>query len=265
MHEARSETFHTGVTNCAQAEQTLTQNRFRPIEEGDRFEPELGPSSERDEAPIASPKAHPQSKQHPVGSGDEPLRPPNTDESQMSFLLQALVRQIGQQGESHTKAMTECMTGTVSMLKETFESVKECLKSVADTTQLNFQQFASSTHNSFEQLVSSTQTSFQQILAEVRAMNLSANNSTQFITAPSTTYIPDVQISTTNSQSNSTCAKHQNVRLPPFAGNSKDSWKVWHARFTTVANLNKWDETTRLSELMQRCWTVGQGPGSKKE
>ena len=218
------------MTNYAQAEQTLTQNRFSPIEEGDRFEPELGPSSERDEAPIASPKAHPQSKQHPVGSGDEPrdepLRPPNPDESQMSFLLQALVRQIGQQGESHTKAMTECMTGTVSMLKETCESVKECLKSVADTTQLNFQQFASSTHNSFEQLASYTQTSFQQILAEVRAMNLSANNSVQFIKAPSTTYIPDVQISTTNSQSNSICAKHQNVRLPPFAGNSKDSWKV---------------------------------------
>ena len=80
---------------------------------------------------------------------------------------------------------------------------------------------------------------------------LSTIDSTQFITAPSTTYIPDAQISTTNSQSNGTCANHQNVRLPPFAGNSKDSWKVWHARFTAVANLNKWDEATRLSELMQ--------------
>ena len=46
--------------------------------------------------------------------------------------------------------------------------------------------------------------------------------------------------------------KSQTVRLPPFTGNSNDSWKVWHARFTTVANLNGWDETTRLSELMQR-------------
>ena len=345
VHEARSETFHTGVTNYAQTEQTLTQNRFSPIEEGDRFEPELGPSSERDEAPIASPRTNPQSKLHPVGSGDEPLRPPNPDESQMSFLLQALVRQIGQQGESHTKAITECMTGTVTMLKDTCESVKECVKSVADSTQLNFQQFASSTHNSFEQLASSTQNSFHQILAEVRDMRkerlsfpttlgttqafqsgpitsfnstsgqaavtsldanaisttvtapisvcasisksgpcytsalntanvaqrsariashphcepLSTVDSTQFITAPSTSYIPDVQISTTNSQSNGTCAKHQNVRLPPFAGKSNDSWKVWHARFTTVANLNKWDETTRLSELMQRL----QGPAAE--
>ena len=345
VHGARSEIFNAGLTNYVQAEQTPTQNRFSPIEESDRLEPELGPSSERDEAPIASPKAHPQKKLHPVGSGDELLRPPNPDESQMSFLLQALVRQIGQQGESHTKAITECMTGTVTMLKDTCESVKECVKSVADSTQLNFQQFASSTHNSFEQLASSTQTSFQQILAKVRDMRkerlsfpttlgttqafqsgpitsfnstsgqaavtsldvnaisttvtapisvcssiaenrpcytttlstanvaqrsarissqphcepLSTVDSTQFIAAPSTTYIPDVQISTTNSQSNGTCAKHQNVRLPPFAGKSNDSWKVWHARFTTVANLNKWDETTRLSELMQRL----QGPAAE--
>ena len=39
--------------------------------------------------------------------------------------------------------------------------------------------------------------------------------------------------------------KSQSVRLPPFTGNSNDSWKVWHARFTTVANLNRWDETMR--------------------
>ena len=46
--------------------------------------------------------------------------------------------------------------------------------------------------------------------------------------------------------------KSQSVRLPPFTGNSNDSWKVWHARFTTVANLNQLDETRGLSELMQR-------------
>ena len=27
---------------------------------------------------------------------------------------------------------------------------------------------------------------------------------------------------------------------------------MWHARFTTTADLNQWDETTRLTELMQR-------------
>ena len=60
VHEACSEIFNAGLTNYVQAEQTPTQNRFSPIEESDRFEPELGPRSERDEAPIASPKAHTQ-------------------------------------------------------------------------------------------------------------------------------------------------------------------------------------------------------------
>ena len=56
----------------------------------------------------------------------------------------------------------------------------------------------------------------------------------------------------TNTLGAKTCAKSHNVRLPAFAGNSTDSWKVWHTRFTTIADLNQWDETTRLSELMQR-------------
>ena len=68
----------------------------------------------------------------------------------------------------------------------------------------------------------------------------------------SNTCTVDVQKSATSNLSENTCSKHQHVCLPAFAGNSNDSWKVWHARFTTIANLNKWDETTRLSELMQR-------------
>ena len=54
VHEARSEIFNAGLTNYVQAEQTPTQNRFSPIEESDRLEPELGSSSVRDGAPIAT-------------------------------------------------------------------------------------------------------------------------------------------------------------------------------------------------------------------
>ena len=45
---------------------------------------------------------------------------------------------------------------------------------------------------------------------------------------------------------------NRNVKLPAFTGNCNDSWKVWFLRFKTVANLNNWDEPTRLSELVQR-------------
>ena len=104
MHEARSEISHAGLTNYAQAQKTPTQDRFSPFEDGDHLEPE--PRSERDEATIASPKTIQQSKLLPIGSCHKPLRPPNPDELQISFLLQSLVRQIDQQGKSHTKAMT---------------------------------------------------------------------------------------------------------------------------------------------------------------
>ena len=45
---------------------------------------------------------------------------------------------------------------------------------------------------------------------------------------------------------------NRNVKLPACTGNCNDSWKVWYSRFTTIANLNNWDEPTRLSELVQR-------------
>lgn len=41
------------------------------------------------------------------------------------------------------------------------------------------------------------------------------------------------------------------TRLPKFTGDGKSSWKVWHTRFTTVAELHHWDENTCLSELVQ--------------
>ncbi|MCG7869024.1 MAG: hypothetical protein JAY74_21980, partial [Candidatus Thiodiazotropha taylori] len=51
---------------------------------------------------------------------------------------------------------------------------------------------------------------------------------------------------------NSRETRNRGVKLPAFTGNSSDSWKVWFARFMTVADLNNWDESTRLSELVQR-------------
>ena len=47
-------------------------------------------------------------------------------------------------------------------------------------------------------------------------------------------------------------SRNRGVKLPVFSGNSSESWKVWFSRFTTVANLNNWDEPTRLSELVQK-------------
>ena len=46
--------------------------------------------------------------------------------------------------------------------------------------------------------------------------------------------------------------RNRGVKLPAFTGTSSDSWKVWFARFMTVADLYNWDEPTRLSELVQR-------------
>ena len=40
------------------------------------------------------------------------------------------------------------------------------------------------------------------------------------------------------------------VKMPAFDG--KDSWKVWYNRFKTIADLNEWDETTKLNELLPR-------------
>ena len=40
------------------------------------------------------------------------------------------------------------------------------------------------------------------------------------------------------------------VKLPAFTG--KNSWKVWYNRFNTIAQLNNWDETTRLNQLLPR-------------
>ncbi|CAC5399366.1 unnamed protein product [Mytilus coruscus] len=41
-----------------------------------------------------------------------------------------------------------------------------------------------------------------------------------------------------------------NAKLPSFTG--KEKWEVWINRFEAVANLQKWDDRTKLSELLTR-------------
>ena len=45
-------------------------------------------------------------------------------------------------------------------------------------------------------------------------------------------------------------AHEKAVKLPAFTG--KESWKVWYNRFNTIAQLNTWDETTKLNQLLPR-------------
>lgn len=40
------------------------------------------------------------------------------------------------------------------------------------------------------------------------------------------------------------------AKLPPFTGT--EQWKVWHNRFESVANLNRWDEHEKLQQLLPR-------------
>ena len=45
-------------------------------------------------------------------------------------------------------------------------------------------------------------------------------------------------------------AHEKAVKLPAFTG--KESWKVWYNRFNTIAQLNTWNETTKLNQLLPR-------------
>lgn len=87
---------------------------------------------------------------------------------------------------------------------------------------------------------------YQNCIPGVSEINSQSNLSS------SLTNMANTQNSLTGNQTDVSCSKHQTVQLPPFTGSSSDNWKVWHARFTTIANLNKWNEVTCLSELMER-------------
>ena len=69
---------------------------------------------------------------------------------------------------------------------------------------------------------------------------------------PSVTNIRNTDAAANTSGPHEAFSRNSDVKLPVFSGNSSESWKVWFSRFTTVANLNNWDEPTRFSELVQK-------------
>ena len=319
------------------------------------------------------------------GAGGEPPQSRNLDMAPLNLLLQTLMTRMDQKSETHTRAISECMTRSMSMIRKRCESVKECVKVVADSTQNNFQQLLREIRDTrserVQTVVSSPSSNYnrpstasawtteerpqrvatrcqepvavvscaasipsaahniqlQSLSSEMQEMRDDRVHATFYLprcnpsqipnavsterrtvtpvnhslglggftslahrltttTTPSTstfqlsqcgmpmtTAVTDslltqpsvirngsvirnvdsyphlsnrstvgVQKSATNVLCDKPCAQPHTVRLPAFTGNSADSWKVWHARFTIIADLNQWDETTRLSELMQR-------------
>ena len=69
---------------------------------------------------------------------------------------------------------------------------------------------------------------------------------------PSVTNIRNTNAAANASGPHEAFSRSSGVKLPVFSGNSSESWKVWFSRFSTVANLNNWNDSTRLSELLQR-------------
>lgn len=316
IRSARSETVTAGSVEAPPSSPIHTRHRFSRINEDTSINlmPESGTSSAENMAefqhtPVTSSndttlQMQPQTTILTTGSGDEPPSSGNLDTRQIDLLLQ-----------THTKAMSDCMAGTISMLRETCESVKECVMLVANKTQDNFQQllsevremrnergvntFSTTTNLPVNSVLSSSafktqnQTSVSSLvqgqastftpvphnpfMASISALHTTNTSTAQKSVMPtsalngnqncipgvsginsqlnlssSLTNMSNTQNSLTGNQTDVSCSKHQTVRLPPFTGSSSDSWKVWHARFTTIANLNKWNEVTCLSELMQR-------------
>ncbi|MES9881559.1 MAG: hypothetical protein ABW185_11820 [Sedimenticola sp.] len=54
-----------------------------------------------------------------------------------------------------------------------------------------------------------------------------------------------------DNRANKTPPNISNTKLPKFTGDGNSNWKVWYARFSTVATIHNWDENRRLSELVQ--------------
>ena len=69
---------------------------------------------------------------------------------------------------------------------------------------------------------------------------------------PSVTNIRNTNAAANTSGPHAAFSRNSGVKLPVFSGHCSESWKVWFSRFTTVANLNNWDDPTRLSKLVQK-------------
>ena len=184
--------------------------------------------------------------------------------------------------------MKECMMGIADMTRNNFQDLLHALRSNDDNTRPQPQSSSSTSQQengiqravitscmppdptvvtSLAQYHTDTFVTQSRLPSVTATVSRDSNHRNPFPSGSSNPYdqvaMPRLNNSGTNSQHsqiespasfpNAPCLnKSQSVRLPPFTGSSNDSWKVWHARFTTVANLNRWDETTRLSELMQR-------------
>ena len=71
-------------------------------------------------------------------------------------------------------------------------------------------------------------------------LSASSHNSLHSTTASHTHNLTTTTVPHSSASSNETAgSKGQNVKLSPSTGKSSDSWKIWYARFTTVANLNQ--------------------------
>ncbi|MEW8546856.1 MAG: hypothetical protein AB2693_25355 [Candidatus Thiodiazotropha sp.] len=96
-------------------------------------------------------------------------------------------------------------------------------------------------HSNSQETVNDNNSSSSQ-LKDIRTSDENRQQSSKWLSFPITTQPNDI--------SKQTVAHEKPVKMPAF--NGKDSWKVWYNRFKTIADLNGWDETTKLNELLPR-------------
>ena len=147
-----------------------TRNRFSPTEENSSVRRESGANSvddaesrqhishdttlnDADTTPNDTRSQTPHWVQNLTESSGEPPQSRPFDIAQGNLLVHTFMTRMDRQSEAHTMAIRECMSQSMSMMKDTCESIKECVTLVADSTQANFQQLADSTQNNFQQLL----------------------------------------------------------------------------------------------------------------
>ena len=86
----------------------------------------------------------------------------------------------------------------------------------------------------------------------VAVPRLATSDAHHTVSNPSESNVRNMDIAGNTSGPHDAFSRNGGVKLPVFSGNSNESWKVWYSRFSTVANLKNWDDSTRLNELVQR-------------
>ena len=64
----------------------------------------------------------------------EPPQSRNFYTAHVNLFLQTFMTRMDLQSKAHTMAIRECMSQSMSMMKDTCESVKDCVKVVAEST-----------------------------------------------------------------------------------------------------------------------------------